>query len=302
MKKIKLLNKIKELYDNNENIISFLKEQSGESLNDLESILISYDFQAGSYIQYAEKNSDYLNKYTDALAKIINSLTPFNSIIEIGVGEATTLGNLLKKIPAGISAYGFDISWSRIFYAQQYLKKQSIDSCTLFTGDFFNCPLTDNSIDIVYTSHSIEPNGGKEKEALEELYRITNKYLVLLEPAYDFATEEGKSRMIKNGYITKLYETVKELNYKIIEHRPFKISSNPLNPTGLTIIEKSANAKTEKNKSPLACPITKTGLIRNNEAFYSPESLLAYPIIKNIPCLTPQNAIVATHFMDEVKF
>ena len=299
MDKIKLLSKIKELYNNNGNICSFLREQSGENLNDLETILISYDFQAGSYIQFAEKNSGYLNAYTDSLAKIINSFSSVDSIIEIGVGEATTLGNLLKKIPSGISAYGFDISWSRIFYAQQFLKKQKINTCTLFTGDFFNCPLADNSIDVVYTSHSIEPNGGREKEALEELYRITNKYLVLLEPAYDFATEEGKNRMIKNGYITKLYETAKELNYKIIEHRLFDISSNPLNPTGLTIIEKTK--KTESVENPLACPITKTNLIIKNNAYFSPKSLLAYPILNGIPCLCPQNAIVATHFLDEIR-
>jgi len=302
MEKIKLLNKIKELYNNNSNIIAYLKTISNEQVNDLETILISYDFQAGSYIQLAEKNSDYLNAYTNSLAKILNSFSPFNSIVEIGVGEATTLGNLLKKIPSDISAYGFDISWSRIYYAQHYLKKQKIDSCSLFTGDLFTCPLADNSIDIVYTSHSIEPNGGREKEAIEELYRICNKYVVLLEPAYDFATEEGKQRMIKNGYITRLYETVKKLNYKIIEHRPFDVSSNLLNPTGLTIIEKTGNIMTEQNNSPLVCPITKTNLIRKDNALFSPESLLAYPIIKEIPCLTPQNAIVATHFLDEIKF
>jgi uncharacterized protein YbaR (Trm112 family) len=108
--------------------------------------------------------------------------------------------------------------------------------------------------------------------------------------------------MMKNGYAIKIYETIKELKYKVIEHRPFEMSSRPLNPTGLTIIEKSTDAKTKNDKSPLACPITKTSLIRKDEAYFSPESLLAYPIIKNIPCLTPQNAIVATHFLDDVKF
>ena len=45
-------------------------------------------------------------------------------------------------------------------------------------GDMFNLPITDDSIDLVYTVHALEPNGGKEKEALKELYRITKKYLM----------------------------------------------------------------------------------------------------------------------------
>jgi len=39
-------------------------------------------------------------------------------------------------------------------------------------------------------------------------------------------------------------------------------------------------------------------LIKKNNAFFSKESLLAYPVIEEIPCLLPQNAIVATKFLD----
>lgn len=48
MMKLNLTRKIKELYDRGENIIEFLKKQS-DGLNDAESIMISADFQAGSY-------------------------------------------------------------------------------------------------------------------------------------------------------------------------------------------------------------------------------------------------------------
>ncbi len=297
MEKLKLLNKIKELYKNNVNIIEYLKSLTSEKSNDLETILISYDFQAGSYTKNAEINSSYIDKYTSCLANVIGNLGKFNSIIEVGVGEATTLGNLLKKIPKNINSYGFDISWSRIYYAIQYLKKLQISEFNLFTGDLFNCPVLDNSIDVVYTSHSIEPNGGKEKEALTELYRICSEYLILLEPAFDFASDEGKARMIKNGYITKLYQAAKELKYNIVEHRLFDIYSNPLNPTGLTIIKKD-NKTNCKIENIFACPVTKTPLIKYRDSYYSKESLLAYPIIKEIPCLLSQNAIISTHFLD----
>ena len=234
--------------------------------------------------------------YCSKLAGIIGSLGNYDSIIEVGVGEAATLGNVLKIIKnKSISSYGFDISWSRIKYAKKFLQKENIENVNLFVADLFCLPLKDNSIDIVYTSHSIEPNGGKEREALMELYRITNKYLILLEPAYELANKEARNRMRYHGYVTNLYSTANDLGYKIIEHKLFGINSNPLNPTGLIIIEKDGKAK---KINPICCPITKKDLNLINNCYFSEESFLLYPIIEEIPCLLPQNAILATKFLD----
>lgn len=297
MEKYSLLNRIKELYENNTNIIKYLKTLNSQTSNTTEDILISYDFQAGTYIKKHESDPSFLNRYCSSIGNIINNLGNFNSIIEIGVGEATTLSTLLIYLESRPNQIlGFDISWSRIKYAKDYLESQGINDAILFTGDLFSSPLKDNSIDVVYTSHSIEPNGGKEEEALKELYRITNKYLILLEPSYEFASQEGKERMESNGYVKNLYSTAIKLGYNVIEHRLLDICSNPLNPTELIIIEKKGSDI--ENLSPLCCPITKTDLKYQNDCYYSQDSLLAYPLIKDIPCLLPQNAIVATKLMD----
>ena len=54
MNKLQSLQKIKELYADGQNIMEFLK--AGNHSNDIDSIMISYDFQAGSYIKSAEDN------------------------------------------------------------------------------------------------------------------------------------------------------------------------------------------------------------------------------------------------------
>jgi uncharacterized protein YbaR (Trm112 family) len=173
------------------------------------------------------------------------------------------------------------------------LADTNVDNVRLFTANLFELPLLDNSIDIVYTSHSIEPNGGKEEEALKELYRVTKNYLVLLEPSYEFANDEARLRMKHHGYVTQLYATAKKMNYKIIEHRLFDFSVNPLNPTGLIIIEKN---EIKANKPDLVCPISKTSLVKiNDNMLYSNESYLAYPILESIPCLLKENSILAIH-------
>ncbi|MCY6959587.1 methyltransferase domain-containing protein [Clostridium brassicae] len=295
MDKLKILNRIKELYLKDTNIIKYLKIMENNDYNSIEDIMISYDLQAGTYSDYYKKNPILKNKYCNYLADIINKLEEVNSLLEVGIGEATTLGPLmlaLNKRPK--NCYGFDVSWSRIKYAKRFLNELNLNEVELFTGDLFCAPFKDNSIDIVYTSHSVEPNGGKEREALEELYRITNKYLILLEPDYELADEKSQKRMIEHGYVTKLYSTAIELGYKVIEHRLFDICANQLNPTGLIIIEKESKQQVE---NPICCPITKTNMIRKNNAYYSPESLLAYPIIDDIPCLLSQNAIIATKFL-----
>ena len=302
MEKFRLIDTIKELYKKGENIIQYLRGLEKRKFNTIEDILISYDFQSGSYIKQYYTKPEFGKKYCLSLATVINNLGNFDSVLEAGVGEATTLGVMvssLNQLPKNV--LGFDLSWSRIHFAKSFVADRGLKDVTLFTSDLFEIPLADNSVDVVYTSHSIEPNGGKEKEALTELFRIAKKYLILLEPSFELGSEEAKQRMLNHGYVTTLHSTAQGLGYKIIEHRLFDISDNPLNPTGLIVIEKNVNSN---NEAKLVCPVSKSPL-RNidNHVLYSDESLLAYPIIKGIPCLLQQNAVLATHFnMNYEKF
>lgn len=297
--KRKLLRAVKDIYTQKGNMMHYLRKTSGNDQNSVEDILISYDLQAGNYIRYYNKNKELKHKFSVALAEVLNRLGNVDTLLEAGVGEATTLGPLLTELKTKPEhVYAFDLSWSRMKYARKFLKQLNIHDVHLFTGDMFCAPLKDDSIDIVYTVHAIEPNGGREREALQELYRIANQYLILLEPSYEFANEKARERMMTHGYITNLYGTAKELGYNIIEHRLFDVSLNLLNPTGLMIIKK--NEIQSKDDNPLCCPITKMNIVREDSALYSEESMLAYPVIDDIPCLLPQNAIVATHFLDSL--
>ena len=294
MNEFKNLEKIKNKYEKGDNIIRYLKTLKNSDVNTVEDILISYDLQSGSYLKEFSSQKDFSCKYCKALARIIDNISDVDTILEVGVGEATTLSNLfvnMKKKPSKI--FGFDISWSRLKFATNLLKDLKIHNASLFVADLFKIPLPANSVDVVYTSHSIEPNGGKEKEALEELFRITKKYLILLEPSFEFADNEGRIRMKSHGYVTKLHETAKTLGYQILEHRLFEFSKNPLNPTGIIIIEKR---KEPINEPEFICPITEKKLSKTGSSFlYSEEGSLAYPILEEIPCLLSNNSILATH-------
>jgi ubiquinone/menaquinone biosynthesis C-methylase UbiE/uncharacterized protein YbaR (Trm112 family) len=288
---------LKALYNKGENISQFLRQQQGTSTNDRSIIEASYDLQAGSYVRSMAdpKKAQYKKDYTSRIADVISSLCQPFSIVEAGVGEGTTLSGVLGHFDDNVKSYGFDLCWSRVAYARKWMAQYSNSETTLFTGDLFNIPLQDKSIDVVYTSHSIEPNGGKEEALIKELYRITGRYLVLLEPGFELASQEAKERMESHGYCKNIAETAKNLGYQVIQHELFPVTANPLNPTALTIIKK-ADSFSFDEVSPLACPVYKTPLVAYPDIMYSQEALTAYPIIQSIPCLRAENSVTASHF------
>jgi len=292
--------KLRDKYRQGHNIMSYLRNLLTEDTNHIKAIEISYDLQSGDYSS-AMKNPEYLQykqNFCHSIANHFAELEHYDSIMEAGIGEATTLATLLDYIPQSTNSYGFDLSWSRVAYAKKWLEGQGHSTTQLCTGDLFNIPFGDNSIDIVYTSHSIEPNGGNEAAILEELFRVARKYVVLLEPAYELATDEARARMDSHGYCKGLKQTCEQLGYKVIKNQLFDYSSNALNPTAIIVIEKLSNEAPVTDI--FACPLHKTPLRKSPNALYSEEALSLYPVIDGIACLRIENSILASHY-DELS-
>ena len=289
---------LQELYSKGVNISEYLRELNGVEENTSEILELAYDLQAGSYTAAmgSEEYAGTKTAYSHALADIILSLCKPTSILEAGVGEATTLRTILQRIGSPIESYGFDLSWSRLAYAKTWLTAGGITDTVLCTGDLLRIPFSDNSIDVVYTSHSIEPNGGSELLILGELYRVARKYLVMVEPGYEFAHESARKRMGSHGYCRDLVEHAQTLGFKILEHAAFPVFLNSENPVAVTIIKKGVQCKRPENV--LACPIFKLPLKEESGALYSPEALSVYPIVGGIPCLRDTNAILASKYLD----
>jgi len=290
---------IKALYERGGNIMQYLRGLDGQSQNDVQDILLSYDLQSGVYIERFLKNREFKEQYGKKLAGVLDSLGAHHSILEAGTGEGIMLHLVAKYLQNQPEHWmGFDISWSRLKYAKHLLKTYNQEFISLFTANLFAVPLADNAIDVVFTSHAIEPNGGKEKEALQALYRVASKYLVLLEPDYALADETGKKRMKDHGFIGSLAEAAQDLGYNIVTHEPFGLSSNPQNPTGLLIIKKEP----VQTAPPPAwvCPITEENLKSIEPGFLgSDNGGFVYPVLSGIPCLLAENAILATHYFNQ---
>ena len=180
----------------------------------------------------------------EMLLIILTSYSILDSFLKAGV-EASTLLGMLYELPQHSKVFGFDISWSRTAYARKLIndffpERTGVDLCT---GELEHLPFPDSSVDVVHTSHALEPNGGREKYILQELHRVCSEYLVLIEPAYEFANSSQQLRMRKHGYCTDLLSHINELGYNLVSNTLLEDSMNPDNPSMMITIKKSTIAK-----------------------------------------------------------
>lgn len=288
----------REAYDRGENITNLLRRQMGETANTADIIEVAYDLQAGSYSRQAVENAEYLKGYCEGVAKIIAPyVDEVESIIDIGTGECTSLAYLLDDLPSSINqVLACDISWSRLNFGRDFLTRHGSRPVDLFTADLMHLPLQTSSVDMVWSSHALEPNGGNERKAIREVLRVTRRFACLFEPSYENNTEEGKRRMDNLGYIRALPAAIEAEGGQLLDCVRHPNPSNPLNPTYAYIIEVEKTdidgARTDERL--WACPNTGLPMERRAQHFLSQEAGLAYPVLDGIPILRKGSQIIAT--------
>jgi len=291
-----LIQGMRNAYSKGENAMEYARKMLVNGKNEVIATLISYDLQSGSYISAVKSNPDFHENWSKQLAEIISPLMDSDSsILEVGCGEATTMGGLINKLDYNPNtAFGFDISWSRIHHGNKYLTEKGVKA-KLFVGDLFSIPLMPDSIDIVYSSHSLEPNGGKEIEAISELLRVSRKWVVLIEPMYELASSEARKRMDTHGYVKNLKGAAEKCGAKVIQHNLLKYTKNPLNPSGLLLLEKQEDKRIIKKQDTCwKCPITGSPLSDYGDVFISEGTGIVYPVLRGIPMLRSEHAIIAS--------
>ena len=189
---------LKKLYLNKTNINQYLRKKT--NLSETEIIKLSYDIQSGSYI----KNYNYFKskKILSQVIKEINS-TNYKSLMDFGCGELTNFYTLIDNIKTKNKLFvAYDLSFSRILIGKNFLKKKNKKiQLKLFSNNSIKIPLPDNSIDVVTSCHALEPNKNNAYKILKELWRISKKKLILLEPNNKLGDELIKKRFKENNYI-----------------------------------------------------------------------------------------------------
>jgi ubiquinone/menaquinone biosynthesis C-methylase UbiE len=296
--------KAKAVYKDGGNVTDFLKKTLNESKNTSSIIEVAYDLQSGSYKAYAENNLNSLSMYAEEISSYLKPiLNDGDNLLDVGSGELTTLSMVLKEIDnLKLSVYALDISWSRLFVGQKfyndYADYRKHNLCKI-CGDISALPFGTASIDVVTSSHALEPNGNNLKKLLEELFRVSKKYCVLFEPSYEMNSLEGRKRMDKLGYIKGIEEEVKILGGKVLDVSLLKNIDNPLNPTACYVIEvPDKELSSIVLKEILSAPGTDFLLERGDGFYSSSDTGLLFPIIKDIPILKFNSSILGSAYFD----
>jgi len=299
------IRRAREAYASGQNITASLREQKGVQSNSPEILEIAYDLQAGSYIDYVKNNSERSSAYCSQLAGVLGSyVTQSSSLLDVGTGEFTTISQVVTRLPQmPKEVFAFDISWSRIYKGVQHARQligQEFSRFHPFVAEIGEIPLPDKSVSITTSNHALEPNGGRLTELLAELFRVTSETVILFEPCYEINSAEGKRRMDALGYIKNIDGTVENLGGRVLEKIKIDNPINPLNPTVAFVIQpKSPNSNDSSSSfaskhTAFSVPGTSMPL-ENIEGFlFSIDVGLSYPILKGIPVLRSNLAILST--------
>jgi len=294
------LSELKKLYEDGVNITTHLKEINDS--NSLYAIEVAYDLQAGSYTEVALQNAENLSLYFSNIAEIMAPhLKAGDRILDCGTGEMTTLTGVANKAyPSDTKTFCFDLSLSRILWGKQYsgrfMKDEIRQDVCPFVADLGDIPMQDNAMDVVWTSHALEPNYRRESLILAEIFRVATRKIILFEPSYEANTAEGRSRMERLGYVRDLPTHIEQQGGTLSSVVRLENILNPLNPTHAYIIDPPERYGRERSDSVFACPSSKTPLSRREDCFYGEKSLLAYPIVAGVPILRKNHAIIASHY------
>ncbi len=294
------LQKAREVFVSNGNVTEFLKAEYGRTENSAAIIEIAYDLQTGAYVEHALKNESAVKQYCAELAKNLGEfLAPGDSVLDVGSGELTTLTFLANEMGVSFETlYACDISFSRLHHGLQFFKEHSVEGeaidLKVHVSDMAELPFADKSLDIVISSHALEPNGGREATLLAELLRVSRKYCILFEPSYELNSPAGRDRMDKHGYIKNLELHANKLGADVVQVTKIEAAMNSLNPTACFVIRSPEFEIGVGAEQAYTVPGTSYPLEATTNFLQSSATGLVFPVLRGIPILRKKHAILAS--------
>ena len=173
--------------------------------NDVNSYVRIYEEEKEfiAYNNFDKKLYIVKSRSTDHPSNIIYKFCDhydLKSIIEVGVGEFTLLLPIVKKSKKINFISGLDLSYERVKSGKAFFEKHNINANHYIVCDASNLPYADNSFDMVYTHYCLEQVPFLAKKIIDEMIRISSKYIIVMEPSYKFSNKITRHRILTKGF------------------------------------------------------------------------------------------------------
>lgn len=263
-----------------------------------------YDRVAGSYIQdnfYRDRirfavvdgavakisSIENMKKIRSEIRTILSDLE-FETVLEVGVGELTTIGDIYAGFGPDIACYGIDLSLNRLLHGLKEFEKRHESRPIVAKANALKLPFPDDAFDLVITRHTLEQMPGIFEEAIDEIVRVSRRHIVLLEPSFELGSVAQKLKMLDRDYVRGIPRFLSRR--RDITSKPAYLmqnSANPLNHTACYRLEKKSSVGHESHQDVVAfvCPKTKTPLRHCGDHYRNANGDRAYPIIDGVPIL-----------------
>ena len=106
--------------------------------------------------------------------------------------------------------------------------------------------------------------------------------------------------MRSHGYVRGLRDAAESLGARVVDYRLLPYTGNPLNPSGVLVLEKDAQAPATDQLA-WRCPLTHAPLTLEGDLFLAADVGIAYPVMRGIPLLRPEHGVVASRLADTMR-
>ena len=210
----------------------------------------------------------------------------FKSILEVGVGELTSMENIYKNFGPDIDCYGIDLSLNRLHHGLAEYSKRHKSVPIVAKANAIKLPFPDDSFDLVYTRHTLEQMPLIYEQALDEIIRVSKKQIILFEPSFELGSLAQKVKMLNTDYVKGIPNYIDANDMVLVDEiHLMKNSANPLNHTACYKLHLKKPCISEHSPVQFVCPQSKSPLIKKDGYYFSKETSRAYPIVEGIPVL-----------------
>lgn len=205
-----------------------------EYFNDSGFVIFNNNITKMTYMDQRKIRLSYIFQEIDDILKTKEKVT----ILEVGCGNCINIYEIIKKYKNKVEIHGIDIAAERIKEGVSYFDKELSQAQLRQASITEITSYSDNQFDLVFSIHCIEQISYETKPAICEMFRVTSKKIIMIEPVFENGTFLQKTCLMVSDHTRILLKSIHELHLPLTKSETLSLQSTS-NQSTLLIIDKS---------------------------------------------------------------